>query len=609
MALQDDIDIYTKRRVLYGVIALILLVFLARLYQLQLFYGEEFGRKSEENSIRVIPKEPVRGNMYDRNRQLVVDSRPAFSITVMPYEFDKRRINYLSRLLSLDSAFIRERLKTGEEYSRFAPVRIKRDIDFRELSALEENRPSLPGVDYQVESKRSYTTAARAAHLLGYTKEISEAQIRMLPGDYRQGDVVGSSGLEAEYEGSLRGERGAEYGTVNVRGQVIGDFDSGKLDVPAVDGRDLMLTLDFGLQAFAESLMTDRRGALVAIDPQDGGLLAMVSAPDYDLSLFSGVTPANLWRSLNTGETRPLYNRATLTRYPPGSTFKMVLAIAALETGTITPSWRVSCTGAFRVGNKVFKDLHVHGTVDLVGAIQQSCNVYFYQLMLKTGLDHWARYGKECGFGMLTGLDIAEENPGLLPTTAYMNRRYGPSGWTRGFLPNFGIGQGELGVTPIQMAAYAMVLANGGDYHQPHAVSSVRNKVTRRTDTLAYQSRRLDVSPATWAVVREGMRRAVMLPGGTGGLARVQGIDVAGKTGTAQNPHGLDHAWFVGFAPYDNPRIAIAVLLENAGFGGSHAAPIAGKCFERYIKGKLDRQDRPAPPPSIAAGEPGGRER
>jgi penicillin-binding protein 2 len=206
---------------------------------------------------------------------------------------------------------------------------------------------------------------------------------------------------------------------------------------------------------------------------------------------------------------------------------------------------------------------------------------------------------------MLTGLDIAEENPGLLPTTAYMNRRYGPSGWTRGFLPNFGIGQGELGVTPIQMAAYAMVLANSGNYHQPHAVSATRNKVTRTTDTLAYQNRRLDVSPETWAVVREGMRRAVMLPGGTGGLARVQGIEVAGKTGTAQNPHGLDHAWFVGFAPYDKPTIAIAVLLENAGFGGSHAAPIAGKCFERYIKGKVDRQNRPAPSPSIAAGETG----
>ena len=596
MAQQDDIAVYGKRRTMYAVIAMMFAFFFARLFQLQMIYSEEYGRKSEENSIRTIPKEPVRGYIFDRNGTLVVDNRPAFSVTIMPFEFDKHTIDNLSSLLSLDPEFIRDRLKKGEAYSRFAPVKIKRDIDFRTLAALEENRDRLPGVDYQVESKRWYTTRALASHTLGYTKEISESQMKVQVDEYAPGDVVGSAGLEARYEPTLRGQKGAEFSTVNVRGQVIGRFDEGRNDVPAVEGNDLILTMDFGLQAFAESLMTGRRGAFVAIDPNDGGILAMVSKPDYDLSSFSGVTPPDIWRSLNDDEAAPMFNRATLTRYPPGSTFKMLLAVAALETASITPAWRVNCGGSFRLGNKVFKDLHVHGGVDLVNAIKVSCNVYFYQVMMRTGLDAWSHYADEFGFGRLTGIDIYEENPGLLPSTAYMDKRYGKSGWTRGFLPSLGIGQGELGVTPLQMACYAAALATKGEYRQPHIVRAIVTKSPRAVDTLTFQSRHVEVSENTWNVVREGMRRVVEEPGGTGGMARVPGIQSAGKTGTAQNTHGPDHAWYVGFAPYDNPRIAVAMLLENAGFGGTQAAPLAGLCIERYLKGRIARYDPPPAP-------------
>jgi penicillin-binding protein 2 len=604
MPQQDDIEIYGKRRAMYIIITLIFLLYLGRLYQLQLIYRDEYGKKSEENSIRTIPREPVRGTIFDRNGTLVVDNRPAFSVTIMPFEFDRKNINYLAQLLSLDPEFISDRLKKGETYSRFAPIKIKRDIDFKTLAALEENRSRLPGVDYQVESKRFYTTNAHASHVLGYTKEISEAQIKILGEDYAPGDVVGSSGLEADYETTLRGRKGAELTVVNVRGQVIGRFEGGKNDVQAVQGDNLLLSMDFGLQAFAESLMTGRRGAVVAVDPNDGGVLALVSMPDYDLSLFSGVTTPELWRSLNEDEASPLFNRATLTRYPPGSTFKMVLAVAALESGTITPSWRVTCTGAFRYGNKVFKDLHVHGSVDLIEAIQRSCNVYFYQLMLKTGLDPWSHYGAEFGFGRLTGIDIFEENPGILPTQAYMDRRYGKSGWTRGFLPSFGIGQGDVGVTPLQMALYAAALATKGEYNEPHVVHAVVRSNPHSTDTVAPSLRMINVSDATWSAVREGMRRVVEEPGGTGGMARVKGVQSGGKTGTAQNPHGPDHAWYIGFAPFDHPKIAIAVLVENAGFGGSIAAPIAGQCIERYLYGRLIRYDGVPQPATRAAHQP-----
>jgi penicillin-binding protein 2 len=241
----------------------------------------------------------------------------------------------------------------------------------------------------------------------------------------------------------------------------------------------------------------------------------------------------------------------------------------------------------------------------MVRAIQVSCNVYFYQLMLKVGLDNWAEIGRQFGFGRATGIDIAEESPGLLPTTGYMNKRYGPNGWTKGYTVSLAIGQGELGVTPLQMACYAMALANQGDYHQPHAVLGIVNRETNRVDTLMTNTRAITLKPSTWSLVREGMRRVVMEPGGTGGMARIPGVQVAGKTGTAQNPHGKDHAWFVGFAPFDNPVIAICVLVENAGFGGSFAAPIAAKCMERYLRNE-GMLPAPVPPSRIASAETGG---
>jgi penicillin-binding protein 2 len=610
MPLQDDINVYGKRRVLYAVIVLVFLLYLGRLYQLQMIYADEYGKKSEENSIRTIPKEPIRGYVYDRRGKLVVDNRPSFTVTIMPFEFDSRNIDLLASILEVEPANVQERLKKGEQYNRFVPVKVKRDIDFKILSMLEEYRDQLPGVDYQIESKRYYTTPARASHILGYTKEISETQLRILGEGYTQGDVAGATGLEAQYEGTLRGQKGAEFSTVNVRGQVVGRFDNGIHDIPSLEGDDLLLTLDFSLQSLAESLFADKRGAIVAIDPRDGGILAMVSKPDYDLSLFSGVTPAEIWHALNTDESRPLYNRATLTRYPPGSTFKMILAAAALENRIVSPSWRVTCGGSFRMGNKVFKDEHVHGTVDMVDAIKRSCNVYFYQLMLKVGLDIWSHYGSEFGFGKSTHVDINEENPGLLPTTDWMNKRYGENGWTRGFLPSLGIGQGELGVTPLQMAIYAMTLGNKGRYFQPHAVKRIIRKATHDTITVGYDTRMIQLREDTWRVIREGMRGVVQEPGGTGSLARVKGIESGGKTGTAQNPHGKSHAWYIGFAPFENPQIAIVVMIENVGYGGSFSAPIAGMCIEHYLYGRLIRFEKNPPPkePIARANIPGKKE-
>jgi penicillin-binding protein 2 len=578
-----------------AVLAIVGVLFI-RLYMLQLFSYKEYAGESEKNSVRMITADPVRGYIFDRTGKLVVDDGPSFTVTVTQSEFYSYNSEELATLLDLDASTLEDRINRGvlNTRSRFIPVKVKRDIDFGTLSSIEEHLFELPGVSYDVESKRIYVGPARASHLLGYCKEIGEIQLSKFGERYKLGDLIGSSGIESSYEQLLRGEKGKEFISVNAKGQVLGSFDGGKEDVTPREGFDLILSTDFSLQAYAESLMTNYRGAFVALDPEDGGVLAMVSMPDYDPSVFSGVTPADEWNKLNENPDKPLFNRATMTLYPPGSTFKMVLAAAALQDGIIDMNWRITCPGGFRFGNKFFKCTHVHGSVNVVDAIGESCNTFFYQLILKVGLDRWDEYSKKFGFGTKTLVDIDEEAAGLIPSTAYYDKVYGKGQWTQGFVVNLGIGQGEIGVSPLQMAQYAAALANGGVFFQPRIVHDIRNKATKRVEEVTHSSTDLGISPKVMALIREGMKLCVESPKGTGSLARIPGIVVGGKTGTAENPHGGDHAWFVGFAPFDHPKIAVACIVENAGFGGTKAAPICGKVMQRYLLG--GQQPTPVPP-------------
>jgi penicillin-binding protein 2 len=590
----NDIDFAPRRKVFfYGLIGFVVVVYFIRLIQLQVVYEEEYGKKSEENSLRAVEHNPLRGYVYDRYGTLIVDNRPSYTVTATPAEFDNSQTGYLADILSMDSAVVASKIAKGKSANRFSAVRVRRDVDFTTLAYLEEHRDRLPGVEYIVESKRFYPTSARAPHLFGYTTEISDARIQAMPDDYKPGDLIGASGLEARYEQYLRGKKGYSIITVNARGEAQGAYNGGASDVPVTEGDDLYLYLDSKLQAVAESLLTGRRGAVVAIDPETGGVLAIVSKPDYDPSLLGGVTPPELWTSLNTDPAKPMFNRATMTRYPPGSTIKMMLAAAALEDRVISPSWGVNCTGVFQFGSRPFRDMHVHGPTDVVESIQKSCNVFYYQLMLKVGLERWNSWGKVFGFGSPTGIDILEENSGLLPSAAYYDRVYGKGKWTQGYLVSLAIGQGELGVSPLQMACYAAALANRGEWHRPSVVSRIRVKATGSWLDHEVQTRHIDVSPNVWRLLRRGMERCVNAEGGTASLARVKDVRVAGKTGTAQNPHGKDHAWFVGFAPVDNPKIAIAVLVENSGYGGTYAAPIAARCIEQFLFGTIADPARP----------------
>jgi penicillin-binding protein 2 len=590
--MMDEFGSQERRLVLKVILGAGLMILLVRLFQLQYVYGDVYGKEAEANSIRNVPKIPIRGYIYDRTGKLLVENQPSYTVMLTPVDFDKKNIPFLSKILSMSDDEIAGKIKQGRRYNSFTPTRIKRDISFAELSMLEEYKDKLYGVEIQMESKRHYFPGIRGSHMFGYAKEITDAQLEKNKEYYQPGDLIGSSGIEAKYEQFLRGEKGWEFISQNAKGQIIGTFDNGKHDIPPEAGLDLHLAIDADVQEMAESLMTDHRGAVVAIDPRNGGVIAMVSKPDYDLSIFSGVTSPQQWNLLNNDPDKPLFNRATLTRYPPGSTFKMLLALTALDKGVIDENWKVTCPGYFRYGNKTFACEHVHGTVNVVEAIQKSCNVFFYQLMLKVGLDDWAAMGKEFGFGQPTKIDIMEENSGLLPDRKYYDRVHGKGKWTQGYLISLGIGQGEVGVSPLQMANYTAMLANKGHYYQPHIVNSIYSKYSKKRIDIRGEEHTIHLSDHTWDVVREGMRRVVMEPHGTGYSARIPGIQSAGKTGTAQNPHGKSHAWYIGFAPFDDPKIAICVLVENAGYGAAFAAPIAGLCMEQYLYGEIIRYNK-----------------
>jgi penicillin-binding protein 2 len=581
-------DLSIKKNVYFLLSFIVLLVLAARLVQLQIVNPEEFGRESEKNSVKTIITTPARGLIFDRNNVLMVDNKPSYTVTVTKKEFDTTNTNTLCELVSITREEFKEFWKDVEGTNRFIPTRLTRDVDFPVISYIEENRDILKGVDYKVEPIRFYANRFNASHMLGYTKEISKTQLKNQTGDYyKQGDLVGTTGLEASYENYVRGEKGYEFILQDSKGKEVGRLNDGKNDIPAVSGYDLILSVDAGLQEYAEKLLKGNKGGIVAVDPSNGEVLCLVSKPDFDLNYFSGKLSPEVWKMLNTDPDKPLFNRATLTKYPPGSTFKMVSALASLQEGIMKPNSTQVCEGSFRYGDRVFKDHGAYGSIGFVKSIESSVNVFYYKLVLKIGFDNWTKYGRIMGFGQKTGIDIPEETKGLLPSAEYFNKVYGPKGWTQGFLISLGIGQGELGVSPLQMVSYCSELCNYGTYYQPHLVRFLKNPNTGEVVPIGYTKRELDIDRKYFEIMRQGMYMVVNGSGTARGI-KSEEIEIAGKTGTAQNPHGKDHSWFIAFAPYNNPKIAICVLVENAGFGAAVAAPIAARLIKKYLLGYTD---------------------
>jgi len=552
-------------------------------FEIQVAGADKYYEISLNNSVRQLIQYPSRGVIRDINGQILVDNRPSFFVSVIPRSITPKTIQLLAEIIEEDPKSIQDKIRGRHS---FRPVIIKKDLVYTTVVALEEKRLELPGVLLEVESKRFYTPGVMSPHIFGYVGEVTQEEANRRK-DFESGEMIGKSGLEFTYDSNLRGAKGIQFVKVDAEGRDLGVF-SKERNINARPGMDLYMTLDFNFQQFAESLMVEKRGAIVALDVRSGGLLAFVSKPDYDPRDMTGKISTEVWTNLQSDTSHPLYNRVIQSRYPPGSTYKLVAATAALQEGIITPRWKAYCPGYYKLGRKTIHCWNEagHGEIDLLAAIKGSCNVYFYQLGLKIGLETWSEYSKKFYFGSTTGIDLPNESRGLVPTVEYFNRIYGEGGWTKGNLANLAIGQGELLTTSLQMAQFAMIMATKGVIHTPHLAAYLHEKESNKRTYFPVKTNYVQgISSDIYDIVREGMRRVV--DGGTGWRASVPGVAVAGKTGTAQNPHGDSHAWFIGFAPFENPVIAIAVIVENGGGGGAFAAPLAELCLEKYFHGRI----------------------
>lgn len=569
-----------RKGILTLIILLTSLFFGLRLIKMQIVDHEKYEAKSTDNSIKAIEQTPLRGVFYDRHQKLLVENVPAYTVRIIPAQYDTRNNKKLESLLNFSSGTIDTILMKNKSYSQYIPIRIKRGVDFQTISWIEENSENIPGVDYIIEMQRNYPANVMASHIFGYIKEVNPEQIKA-DKFYLPGDLIGYNGIEKSYEKYLRGQKGYNFILVDSKGRDINKYEDGNNDVPSIKGTDLVLSFDANIQRIAEEELKGKSGAVVAIEPKTGEILAMASAPDYDLNQFSYVTSSDYLKELYSNPLKPQYNRATMSAHPPGSTFKVLLAIAALESGVINTSTTFYCGGGFSYGGRFFKCHGAHGNISVISAIEHSCNSFFYQLIFKIGLDNLAQYAHRFGFGEKAGIDIFEESKGLIPTTQYYEKVYGKN-WPRGILVSLGIGQGEISITPLQLAKYTALIANNGKSFVPHIVKGLLDE-NKNFIPLKYNEIDTKISQETFNLVKEGMFRVVN-GAGTATFVRLPDIKIAGKTGTAQNPHGNDHAWFIAFAPYENPQIAVCVLVENAGFGATHAAPIAKKIIESYLR-------------------------
>ncbi len=578
----------------------------ARLFYLQIIKGSYNAMLSAQNSMRLQVVKAPRGLMLDRNGVVIARNRPSYQIAILPEQLrdpDKVRRNLMrfrtaQGLPLFDSSLVAWSLERAR-WRKFQPLVILEDAPFAAVAMVDEHQSDLPGVVTVVESRRSYPFGAAAGHVLGYMDEVNETEIEAYKtqagkgeeAPYARGDRIGRKGLEHRYEKYFRGQDGIRYVKVNAFGKEI-EVLPGMPQIDPTPGMNVETTLDMKLQCYAESLMADTlRGAIVAVDPRNGEVLAMVSSPPMNDNIFSLSRDqrAHAWARLALDSSRPLNNRAIAGGYEPGSTFKGIVSIAELQAG-ISPQSHMPrpCTGGYRFGNRVWRcwDAHGHGFLNLIDAFTQSCDVYYYQAGLAVGLDRINAVAREFGLGQKTGIDLDDERAGLLMDSSVYMRLYGARGWrwSRGMVLNLSIGQGQV-VTPLQLADYVAGMANGQRLYRPHLLRALLDaEGTVRMRYTPQVLHELNLTPEEHAVILQAMAQVVNSPHGTAGRARVPGVLVGGKTGSAQTPFGdRTNALFIGAAPLDDPRIAIAVIIENGGHGGSAAAPIAGALFRRFF--------------------------
>ncbi len=571
-----------------------------RLWSLQVIKGSEFRRLSENNCIRLRENPADRGMLFDRKGRILAHNRPSFEVYLVPEDLkaNPEVLIKVSEMLNMTPDEIEEKIKAQKKRAPFKPVKIKSDIDWNELALLESNRVHLPGLIVDVRPRRAYDYGDLASHLIGYLGEVDENEMKQSKETpYRMGALIGKYGIEYEWENDLRGMDGGQQIEVDALGKEIRPLGA----VEPYPGNNLSLTIDLDVQKTAEEGFRGKNGALIAMDPNTGRILAMVSKPSFDLDIFARNIQPEEWKSLVENPYHPLQNKGIQGQYPAGSVFKIITAIAGLESGLITPNTQFACTGAFSYGNRNFRCWKEggHGMLSLHRAIVESCDIYFYQAGLKVGVDLIARYANEFGLGRATGISLPHEKPGIVPSSSWKRKRFGVP-WYSGETLSFSVGQGYLNTTPLQLLELISGIANGGKRYLPQVVEKVENIYgSTIKEYPPVELGNANVSEKTLQIIKEALRGAVNDPHGTGSTCALKDVQVAGKTGTAQvvrMPENFkkgdmdrmplklrDHAWFVAYAPFEDPKISIAVLVEHGGFGASAAAPIAKTVIEKYL--------------------------
>lgn len=595
----------TKAKNIIGFVLLLALVLVAKMAQIQLF-SKKYKEQAQRTTLGKNILYPSRGLIYDRNGKLLVSNSTIYDIEVIynnvPKDLDT---NKLCSLLDIDKETFKTNINKNWKsvrYSKSIPFTFLSKIDPEQFSIFQEHLHRYPGFYPVVRNIREYPHE-NAAHVLGFLGEVNRKDLENDKiGRYANGDYIGRSGLERTYQDVLEGSKGVSYMLKDNRGRNVGVFDEGRLDSSAVAGADIISGIDLDLQAYGELLMDGKTGSIVAIEPQTGEILTMISSPTYDPNLLNlNQDRGRYYDSLSTDTVyKPLFDRSVAAKYPPGSIFKTVFSLIAMQQGILQPNKTIYCDGEYEVDSKGLytQDCHQHPTPYNVSiALQHSCNSYYYQTFRdfidhygyrtpNVGLDTLLSHLYDFGLGDKLGLDFHIEERGLLPTPELYDRMYKHvyNGWRSTYILSLGIGQGELQLTTVQMANLAAIIANRGYFYTPHLIKSI-NADGKRIDERFRTRRNVRIEDRHFVPVIEGMARVTTL--GTGQLAYVPGVELCGKTGTSQNPHGKDHSVFFAFAPRENPQIAIAVYVENAGFGGDIAAPIAGLIVEKYLNKEI----------------------
>ncbi len=595
---------WLKKRLIYAASCMMIAFsfLLARLVYLQVVEGQRYRRLSENNCIRLRSIKASRGIIYDNKGELLVDNRPSFNLQIVLKDAKPvtETIKKLSVLVNIPYDSLMSKIHNSTRIPKFKPYLLKKDISRDMLAIIEAHSFDLPGIIISVEPRRNYIFKNSCAHLLGYLGEINEDELKSgrYPG-VTGGDSIGRYGVEKTFEKILRGKRGGQQIEVNANGSLVSVLKT----VEPVPGRNIFLTLDYQLQKKAEAMLNGKAGAIVALDPNNGDVLVMASAPSFDPNDFiDGISSAK-WKILRNDKGKPMMNKAIQGEYPPASTFKIVTAIAGLEEGVITRTTTQFCPGYYKFGNRVYRCWKKwgHGTLNVTGALEQSCDVFFYHTGEQLGVDAIAQYARGCGLGRLTGIKLDHERPGLVPTSSWKKKRFGVP-WQGGETLSVAIGQGFDLVTPLQMAVLIAAIGNGGTLFRPRILKYVETpdgKIAMKQEPEITGG--IPAGPGTLKIVRQGLLNVIQGKKGTARRIRIPGIEMAGKTGTAQvfnlkkkdreknkklDYLLRDHAWFICYAPAENPVIAVSVLVEHGEHGSSAAAPIAREIVKTYLEEK-----------------------